>query len=305
MADDIPEPSHGADSPKGLDALYVPVMAPDQTQKVLQFQWMRMHPSTAISLCDDEDSPAVQVSRMVSTYQTAMVSPTTSVTSPFLRARGVGVDLCDLFDPPLLSQPASTPSLHESRTPVPKRMNAADVVQESPHADQIVHNLLDLAMAELENEGEANSFDLLDSLSSLTPDKLLEALPTHFVRGKINERIQEQSSNGAVSFVQLSLMAMALLSERAACESIGRYVLSTLAPALLSLAEPSSDELKALLPLLSRLAYALVSTCGLGKLSKEELLRLTSPSPQMPESQVMDELMLCISEAFYSAINSA
>lgn len=91
----------------GLDALSEPVLAPDGSRKHLQFQWMRLHPSTCIALSDDdENATSVKVSRMLLTYQAALSTnepKRPAAKSPFLFAPDVCVDPCDLFDPPLVS----------------------------------------------------------------------------------------------------------------------------------------------------------------------------------------------------------
>jgi hypothetical protein len=98
-----------------LDPLKVSVVGPDGAEHDLQFQWMRIHPCIAIaaSTPDNEESTttpaAIQVSRMFKHYQRAAALTNKQEkdpvpVSPFLRASGVHVDLCDLFDPPLLSE---------------------------------------------------------------------------------------------------------------------------------------------------------------------------------------------------------
>jgi hypothetical protein len=305
MADDSKKSiSDGAplSDPSGLDSLYVPVMAPDLSEKVLQFQWMRIHPSTAIALCDDNESPSVQVSRMMPTYQAAMSSPPTNpVTSPFFRARQVRVDLCDLFDPPLLSEnlfPTYTDeSMEESHPSSPKRTRQKEV--ESPKDTltvvEVMRNILDASIAELENtRHDPISTDLHQFFSTMTEDCLLETLPSHWMREKIQERV----SNESISFAQLSIRVMTLLSEHAACQVFGKYVLCTCAPAILCTAKLLDRERKIVFLLLARLANTLVTRCFLGKLPKEELLRRVSQSSYMPDSEAMDELVICIGEAY-------
>lgn len=309
MANDTKSPSDGAPSsnPSVLDSLYVPVMAPDLAEKLLQFQWMRIHPSTVIALCDDnhDESSSVQVSRMMSTYQTAISAPPkTPVTTPFLRAREVRVDLCDLFDPPLLSDnlfPMCTDEKVEaSHLPIPKKTRQEEVVStgEILSMDEVMRTILDAAIAELGNaHDDPINIDLCQFFSTLTEDALLEMLPTHWM----GEKVQERASTDSISFAQLSIIVMTLLSEQAACKVIGKYVVSTLAPALLSKAKLLDGERKVVFQWLARLADALVSQCSLGKLPKNELSRLVSQSSHTTDSEAIDELVVCISEAYYDS----
>jgi hypothetical protein len=292
--------------PFGLDALYVPVMAPDVSEKVLQFQWMRMHPFTAIALCNDNESPSVQVARTISAYQAAMSpSPTNPVTSSFCRARQVRVDLCDLFDPPLLSGNHFTickdESMEDSCPSSPKRMrqNEVESSDDTLTMVEVMRQILGAALAELENKcHDPISTGLHQFFSTMTEDDLLETLPSHWMREKIQERV----SNESVSFPQLSIRAMTLLSEHAACQVFGKYVVSACAPEILCTAKLSDVERKPVFLLLRRLADTLVTRCFLGKLPKEELLRRVAQSSHMPNSEGMDELIVCIGEAYDLAI---
>jgi hypothetical protein len=99
----------------------------------------------------------------------------------------------------------------------------------------------------------------------------------------------------------LSIIVMTLLSEHAACKVIGKYVVSTLAPAFLSTAKLSDGERKLVFQWLARLADALVSRCFLRELPKDELSRLVSLSSHTPDSEAMDELVVCISEAYFDS----
>jgi hypothetical protein len=309
MAEDKKRPSDGASlsDHSVLDSLYVPVMAPDLAEKLLQFQWMRIHPSTVIALCDDDDeSSSVQVSRMMSTYQKAMSSPLNDpVTTPFLRAREVRVDLCDLLDPPLLSDslfPMCTDEKVEASSHLPssKKTRQEEVVPtgEILSMDEVMRAMLDAAIAMLGNaRDDPIPTDLCQYFSSLTEDALLEMLPTHWIREKIQERVSSES----ISFAQLSVVVMTLLSEHAACKVMGKYVVSTLAPALLSTTKLSDGERNVVFHWLARLADALLSRCFLGKLSKDELSRLVLQTSHTPDSEAMDELVVCISEAYYDS----
>jgi hypothetical protein len=230
--------------------------------------------------------------------------PNNPVTTPFLRAREVRVDLCDLLDPPLLSDnlfPMCTDEKVEaSHLPSPKKTRQEEVVStgEIMSVDEVMRTMLDAAIAELGNAcDDPNTIDLCQFFSTLTEDSLLEMLPTHWMREKIQERVSTES----ISFAQLSIIVMTLLSEHAACKVIGKYVVSTLAPALLSTAKLSDGERKVVCQWLARLADALVSRCSLGKLPKDEVSRLVSRSSHTSDSEAMDELVVCISEAYYDS----
>jgi hypothetical protein len=87
-----------------------------------------------------------------------------------------------------------------------------------------------------------------------------------------------------------------LLAEQAACESVGRYILSTLVPGLFSTSNRSDGGRELAFKLLPRLADALVTDCSLGKLAKTQMLRLMTPPPGVSESEIMNELVVCIGE---------
>jgi hypothetical protein len=158
-----------------------------------------------------------------------------------------------------------------------------------------MRQILGAAIAEVENKRhDPISTDLHQFFSSMTEDDLFETLPSHWMK----EKIQEQVSNESISFEQLSIRVMTLLAEHAACQVFGKYVVSTCAPDILCTAKLLDVERKTVLVLLARLADTLVTRCCLGKLPKEELLQWVSYSSYMPESEAMDELMVCISEAF-------
>lgn len=131
---------------QSLDALYVPVKTPVGENALLRFQWMRLHPATAMACLpvavDNRDSDGtiktvppgssiVEVSRALPAYRDALWSkagedplapsgnchqdatttttPTEPQSRPLVQSTGVTIDLCEylLVDPPLMSQSTS------------------------------------------------------------------------------------------------------------------------------------------------------------------------------------------------------
>lgn len=302
------------ESKTGVDALYVPVRSPDNVETFLQFQWMRAHPSTAIALSDDPSSPAARVARMLPHYRAAATrakeekgnnncSPKGNVStcSPFFQMSGMQVDLCDLFDPPLLSE--SVPGCggilsNESRvdTIVPttsKRarwVDAATYTKTDTHLtgasrDQILQAVVHAAAEEI--HGTVSNRDylsgLLEPLQHQTAASLLESLHSELFINKVQNDLEPPD---------YLLLILVLLAEHGACETLGCHILGVLAPAVLS----EFELLQIDLSLLKRLARALVNTCNLWKLSKLELQSLTFNKTASP---IMEELICCTVESYF------
>mmetsp|Transcript_18286 Transcript_18286/g.25767 ORF Transcript_18286/g.25767 Transcript_18286/m.25767 type:complete len:340 (+) Transcript_18286:238-1257(+) len=308
----------------GTDALHVPVRTPKNVESFLQFQWMRLHPCTAIvALSEDDDtSPEVQVSKMMPQYQEAVRRTNSSATSavaeqtatlrtnqdmavnasPFFQASGLHVDLCDLFDPPLLSN-----SLLESRqvNENPKQNAAKKKARvendtnmlrgnlESAISDQIKNmfqSVLDVAMSELAGDSPNTTHlsTLLEPIQSMSPNSLLDHLSSQNVARTLE-------SYKEINYYESLVIFLALFAEHSSSETLGRHILNVLTPSLLSQCNDLSPTVSFALKRLSR---SLVYQCSLSKLTKAELRSLI---PSNPTSQALQELACCTAESYFLA----
>mmetsp|Transcript_6306 Transcript_6306/g.9017 ORF Transcript_6306/g.9017 Transcript_6306/m.9017 type:complete len:341 (-) Transcript_6306:64-1086(-) len=311
----------------GTDALNVPVRTPENVESFLQFQWMRLHPCTAIvALSENDDtSPEVQVSKMMPQYQAAVLRATSSSgsvakqtapevdedaiqhASPFFQASGVYVDLCDLFDPPLLSDSllesshlkdsnavaVDNPKQNVSYKKTRIEKDPKSVDSENTMVDQVenmLQSVLDVALLEVAGD-TPNTNHLsthLEPIENMSPNSLLD----HLSSQRILHTLKDYKE---MDYYQALIIFLALLAEHGACEILGCHILNVLAPSVLSncnnLSPTISDSLK-------RLSHSLIHPCRLGKLTKEEL-RLLIPSN--PTSQALQELVCCTAESYFSA----
>mmetsp|Transcript_4142 Transcript_4142/g.6289 ORF Transcript_4142/g.6289 Transcript_4142/m.6289 type:complete len:340 (+) Transcript_4142:151-1170(+) len=311
----------------GTDALHVPVRTPENVETFVQFQWMRLHPCTAIvALSENDDTaPEVQVSKMMPQYQAAVLRATSSsgsaaeqttfetdedailCTSPFFQASGVHVDLCDLFDPPLLSDrlvehshlkdsnavvvdnPKQNVSHKKIRTEQdPRPMDRGNAMLDQ--VETMLQSVLDVTLAEVAGDTPNTNHlsTTLEPIQSMSPNSLLEYLSSQRILHMLKDCKE-------IDHYQTLITFLALLAEHGASEILGCHILNVLAPSVLSncnnLSPTMSDSLK-------RLSHSFIHPCCLGKLTKEELRALI---PSKPSSQALQELVCCTAESYFSA----
>lgn len=326
MADTGEDSKDNSGLKTGLSALDVPVLSPENVETFLQFQWMRVHPSTAISLSEDQSSSAVQVARMVPQYRAAVAARKKSeknkmaantpdqddvdLHSPFFQASGIEVDLCDLFDPPLLSENVPGFSWKLKKTSSDDDIKTSSKVARRSESSHIGHRTNDLRTKEdmlgilqivvdaARNELNGKTSDvghLLDALRPLhhlSPDSLLDYLSSQAILDKVLEE------SDMINY-DLLIKVLTLCARFGASEALGCHLLNVVAPALLDEPRgyPTNDH-----SALKCFAEALVINCSLWKLTKRELLAST---PANPQSSVMKELVCCVAESYFWAKQQA
>jgi hypothetical protein len=160
--------------------------------------------------------------------------------------------------------------------------------------------IIDLSFKRVDQERSGNLERLAVGASCLIglPERdLLDTLPASLILQRLDERLQQIDStenDSSVGIGELLVNVLVLMADYGSCESIGRYILQHLAPALLmnyvvdNAIKPSS---------ISPLADALVSACQLAMLGRRELLSLTVVDDEH-DSDAYRELVSCIGESY-------
>jgi hypothetical protein len=337
-ADRAQESKSCLDRTKGVEALSLPVKTPNNSEETLHFQWMRLHPLTLIALSDGGDrvaaaasETALHVSQTFHRYRRAAANnkaqqqavPRASVgtgsstpvvesesfLSPFFQASGLGVDLSDLIEPPLISTSVPRFSDEEETDDSVKRQcleRAREFEKVNVRVQEALAAVVVSAFTEIERSYAIETPELhLDSLSSLTTLELRTSLSSGFLYSFLKNKYAERCGQIKVMVGTCSeffLLSLVLLAQFGANERLGRHMLQVIAPSILadcndlvtdaSLAHVGTR-------LFQRLAKALVLNCSLGLFSKSELLDLM---PELEETNSaldsLRELFCCLGEVY-------
>jgi len=134
---------------------------------------------------------------------------------------------------------------------------------------------------------------------------LLECLPSRVLLQKVQDAASTAAADGA-SHLQIGVISLTLLADITQTESMGRHILSVLAPVLLSSSSATSTssmgtEHNIATPV-ELLAKALIHRCGLQKLSKADLLKFAESGeigPSKEPSDFMDQFLIALGKAYH------
>ena len=237
------------------------------------------------------------------------------------------VELTSLFEPPLLSE-WGTPGVnmntsyddkndeeesfddsdsdesyvHRANT---SNKNNDDKSKETSAAEQIESALGKLVQCAAATKGATQVDESIKQIfHNTTGASLLECLPSRMLLQKVQDAAST-AADGA-SYLQIGVTTLTLLADIAQAESMGRHILSVLAPVLLS--SPSAactsmgKERNYFATSVELLAKALIHRCGLGELSKADLLKLAESGElgrSEEPSEFMDLLLIALGKAYH------
>jgi len=237
------------------------------------------------------------------------------------------VELTSLFEPPLLSE-WGTPGVnmntsyddkndeeesfddsdsdesyvHRANT---SNKNNDDKSKETSAAEQIESALGKLVQCAAATKGATQVDESIKQIfHNTTGASLLECLPSRMLLQKVQDAAST-AADGA-SYLQIGVTTLTLLADIAQAESMGRHILSVLAPVLLS--SPSASctsmgkERNYFATSVELLAKALIHRCGLGELSKADLLKLAESGElgrSEEPSEFMDLLLIALGKAYH------
>ena len=146
--------------------------------------------------------------------------------------------------------------------------------------------------------------DTFSDLSADTAnDNLLELLPSRMLLQKVRDVASDAADD--ITYLSIGVKSLTVLADITQTESMGRHILSVLAPVLLSTSSDATMEMKDnIVASLKLLAKALVHECGLGKLSKGNLFQLAEggeigTSTMTEPSELMDQFLIAIGKAYH------
>ena len=138
-----------------------------------------------------------------------------------------------------------------------------------------------------------------------TGASLLECLPSRMLLQKVQDAAST-AADGA-SYLQIGVTTLTLLADIAQAESMGRHILSILAPVLLSSSSVSctmGKERNYFATSVELLAETLIHGCGLGELSKADLLTLAESGElghSEEPSEFMDLFLIALGKAYHES----
>ena len=327
------------DVPTGISALYH--QAPAGIDTRLQFQWMRIHPATAFaeSNAGRSSHPAVEFSSMVEHFENANTSLGKKRSLGSKAGRGyesfprrilhlpqVKVDLTKLIDPPMLSDwlPGTNTEISydvDDDRKGPISVEASSSVTAATHdLNEWLDFLIKAAINELDDEcsekpetaliRHRESVLMVTTLPNLSPEKLMEVLPSHILMLQIERCLSGRKTEKRQSVaLSVRILTLCLMAEKYANEAVGRHILTVLAPALFAPSEKEQINTHQHNPYrlsrnqrqnLQRLADALLSNCLLGKLPKKDLRKIASSEADgYLNSEALEELLISIGDVYH------
>lgn len=155
-------------------------------------------------------------------------------------------------------------------------------------------------------------FESLKPLENVSFDMLIEYISSQrlaraIVKAEASLREKDEQCYRSFS-LPLGVAALFLLAENFSSKTIGRFILSILAPALLTNLsnertfqhEETAEERRSIQLRMRRLANALIEKCSLWTLPKSELLTLTTlDGSEQPLSTEFRELVCCVGESYF------
>lgn len=290
-------------SQRGLQNLSVAVMDPTGKERSINFQWARLHPATVIACAEDKNSPIVELSQNFHEYQASqrkegkVSGGDRKVYRPaLLTAESVTIDLCDLIpEPPLMSEHLG--AMFDDDSADEKRRS-----DRSPYSSNdkggLLDKVMDSAVYLMSTEGADTQdsplhFDLSALAHSNTEEHLFDLLPSSLILSRLEQIVSSASldTNGH----SMGVIVLIVLAECGACETMSRYILQHLAPAMLVTGKVDNA---VMLSDLQRLAKALVVSCGLGRRERQDIVSLTTVSGEF-DSDAYRELVACLGECYF------
>jgi hypothetical protein len=294
-------------SRQGLQNLSVAVMDPIGKERSLNFQWARLHPATVIACTEDNNSPIVELSRKFHEYQDAAsqrkeeeVAGEDGLYRPaLLTTENVTIDLCELLpDPPLLSEHVDAMFDDDSADEKmfrKRRSDSSPLIDSSKETGTLLDRVMDSAVHLMSSEGADSEVNPLHfDLSALAQEEnIFDLLPSSLILS----RLQEIASSTSLETNARSMVVAVLivLAECGACETVSRYILEHLAPVMLITGKVDNAVMQSDL---KRLAKALVVSCGLGRIERQELVSLTTVAGEL-DSNAYRELVTCLGECYF------
>jgi hypothetical protein len=303
-------------SRQGLQNLSVAVMDPTGKERSLNFQWARLHPATVIACTEDNNSPIVELSRKFREYENAasqrkggkVAGEDEKVHRPsLLTTENVTIDLCELLpDPPLMSEYVD--AMFDDDSTDEKmfrkgRSGGPPLMDSSNDTGSLLDRLIDSSVHLMSTEGAESQvsplhFDLLVlAQHSNSEENLFDLLPSSLILSRLEEIASSTDTILEASVRSMAVVVLIVLAECGACETMSRYILQHLAPAMLVTVKGKVDD-AVMQSDLKRLAKALVVSCGLGKMERQELLSLTTVTKEF-DSVAYRELVTCLGECYF------
>jgi hypothetical protein len=300
-------------SRRGLQNLSVAVLDPTGKERSLNFQWARLHPATVIACTEENNSPIVELSRKFREYENAasqrkegkVAGEDEKVYRPaLLTAENVTIDLCELLpDPPLVSEYVDAmfddDSTDEKRFRK-ARSDASPLMESSEDTRTLLDRVMDSALHLMSTEGADSQvsplhFDLSALAHSNSEENLFDLLPSSLILSRLEEIASSTNTILEANARSIAVVVLIVLAECGACETMSRYILQHLAPAMLVTGKVDDAVMQSDL---KRLATALVVSCGLGNMERQELLSLTTVTKEF-DSDAYRELVTCLGECYF------
>ena len=301
-------------SRQGLQNLSVAIVDPTGKERSLSFQWAQLHPATVIACTEDNNSPIVELSRKFREYQDAanqrkegkVAGEDVSVYRPaLLTAENVTIDLCELLpDPPLMSEHVDAMFDEDSdageKMFKKRRSDGSPLIDSSNDTGTLLDRVIDSSVHLILNEGlDSQVSPLHFYLSALahsnSEDNLFDLLPSSLILSRLEEIASSTDAILEASARSIAVVVLIVLAECGACKTMSRYILRHLAPAMLVTGKVDDAVMQSDL---NRLAKALVISCGLGKMERQELVSLTTVAEEF-DSVAYRELVTCLGECYF------
>ena len=235
------------------------------------------------------------------------------------------VELTSLFDPPLLSE-WGTPGVNmntsygdkndeeesfsdsDSDESYVQRANTSnknndDKSKKTADAEQIESALGKLVQCAAATKGTTQADESIKQIfHNTTGASLLECLPSRMLLQKVQDAAS--TAGDGASYLQIGVTTLTLLADIAQAESMGRHILSVLAPVLLSSSSASctTSNMGYFATSIELLAKALIHRCGLGELPKADLLQLAESGElghSEEPSEFMDLFLIALGKAYH------
>jgi hypothetical protein len=293
-----------------LQNLGVVVMDPAGKERTLKFQWARLHPATVIACTEDNNnSPIVELSRKFCEYEDAARGKNAGEDERLYRrtlltAENVTIDLCELLpDPPLMSEHVDAMFDDDSTGENMFRNQRSDrssLIDSSQEPETLIDRVMNSSMYLMSAEGAASPaspihFAFSALAHSKSEENLFDLLPSSLILSRLEEIATFTGTNSDANARSMAVVVLIVLAECGACETMSRYILQYLAPAMLVAGKVDGADMQADL---KRLAKALVISCGLGRRERQELVSLTKVSEEF-DSDAYRELVTCLGECYF------
>jgi len=217
-------------------------------------------------------------------------------TSSFLARPTISIDVTNLLDPPLLSewlpgQDLSTSYRSESADKIELRSaSKTDTSTSASNEKENLHPPKSELRAEIEKVIVANtaasiSSQIINALEELSDKDWMEILPSHQLLNALGQPIVSTISK-----------ALGRLLSTFSSQALGTHILKVLIPVLFESLEADTMS-KDCEESLNAISMLLVDRCGLGSLSKEEVLTLCH---EIPQNTCGVQLRMGIAREYYS-----